>query len=478
MALFIDRSHEFEVFDRALTQARRRGQLFLIHGRPGAGKTTLIRQWLSARRKRALVWTPQAGSDELEQALNFAQALGRFLKRAPVPTGPFASEVWRAAFHHLAEAAVSQRQIIVIDQATDLMPQYSALVNGLKQAWDQELQGRAVLVILVGDHGARIFEHLRSYSRAPLYGRFTAIWRLDPISWADFSAAFRRWPLRERLLAYAVTGGWPVFVSALRPEQKPRSELRRLMHAPAYRHSVEAVAETIEPTPRKVVLKVLRALAHGPAHLQRLAQWARLSRRSLNAALVDLETAGLVETRDVPLATPLPWTQRVVFHLVDQQVRGFFGSIEPRARTPAGQGARPLPVRKSAWVDGWLADLVAERLLVPWLFRDGSRGRRAAEIDDVGPLIDRLPCDSALAARDRQATHVLVCGVFGQSRPLGARRVRAFARAATRLLASAWPGATGQVLVVSLAGFTAQARHETPARLLLDVQTLARAVHA
>ena len=286
MALFIDRSHEFEVFDRALTQARRRGQLFLIHGRPGAGKTTLIHQWLSARRKRALVWTPQAGGDELEQVLTFAQALGRFLKRAPVPTGPYASEVWRAAFHQLAEAAVSQRQIVVIDQATDLMPQYSALVNGLKQAWDQELKDRAVLVILVGDHGARIFEHLRSYSRAPLYGRFTAIWRLDPLPWADFSAAFRRWPLRERLLAYAVTGGWPLLLNRVAedltghdPGLRPDSltEVRpNLMDVEDARRLVEASGVRADDTVSQAWDFLVRTVADEPVDLDTLVEYLTL----------------------------------------------------------------------------------------------------------------------------------------------------------------------------------------------------------
>lgn len=457
MTPFFDRAHDLECFDRVYAAARRRGQLFLISGRRGAGKTTLIQQWLAARRKRALLWTPLVDADELQQALSFAQAMGRFLKRKPVPGVSSASEVWRDAFLQLFEAAESRRHIVVIDQATDIMPMYSALVNGLKQAWDQRLQFRSVLVILVGDHGGRIYEHLRSYARAPLYGRFTALWHVDPISWATFSTAFRRWPMRDRLLAYASTGGWPAFAQAMRPEQSPRRELLRLVRTPNYGKSVDALMDGIGPTNRRSVLAVLRALAAGPANQERLAQRTRLSRRAVNATLVDLETAELVKTYDAPSEASLPWTERVVFRLVDQQVR-FVLSANHTHTTTQGENAHGAHGLNFAQADSLLADVVSETLLVPWLFGANSGGQLAEAVDDLGPLTAELPCDAAWAALDRRHRRVLVCGVFGQARPLGQDRVKAFIQAARRVLATSWSGWSGRVLVASLAGFTSTAR--------------------
>ncbi len=454
---FFDRAHELVPFDRAYAAARRRGQLFLLSGRLGAGKTTLVQQWLASRRKRALVWTPQEDADEIQQALSFAQAMGRFLKRQPVPHASFASEVWRDAFLQFSEAAGSRRHIVVIDQATDVMPMYSALVNGLKQAWDHELQYRAVFVILIGDHAARIHEHLRSYSRAPLYGRFTAIWPMDPIAWQDFSAVLMRWPVRERLLAYAITGGWPIFAKDLAPQQRPGMAMARLMRSRDYWQSARSVVETVGPTRTTIVRAVLRALAMGPAHQALLARRAGLSRRKVNAALVDLETAGLVTTRDTPSEAPLPWAERLVFRLVDQQVRFAFLAW-PKGTVTVGRSVRANPLRPVAQTDSLLSDLVSVELLAPWLFRAGSRGRLPEAVDDLGPVTAELPCDAALAALDRRHRRVLVCGIFGQARPLGEDRVRAFIGAATRVLSTSWSGWSGRVLVVSLAGFTSRAR--------------------
>jgi len=475
MALFFDRNRELESLDRVYADVRRRGQLALLSGRRGAGKTTLIQRWLSARRKRALVWTAQENGDEFQQALSFAQALASFLKRDPAHGAHSAAEVWEAAFGQLGEAAELQPRIVVIDQATDIMPLYSALVNGFKRAWDHRLQFRAVLVILIGDHGRRIYEHLQSYARAPLYGRFTALWEVDPVGWADFSTAFRRWPLRDRLLAYAITGGWLAFAQLLRPEQAPRWELMRLVRSADYSQSAHALVDTVGPTKRPRVLAVLRALAVGPANQVLLAQRTRLSRRAVNAALVDLETAELVKTGDVPSEAPLPWTERVVFRLIDHQVR-FALSADPTHIATGFASAREAPLRTVAQVDSLLADVVSEKLLVPWLFRAPERGRLAEAVDDLGPLTAELPCDAAWAALDRRHRRILVCGIFSQSRPLGARRVHAFAAAARTLLGLAWPGWAGRVLFASLAGFTAQARQSRPTgpRVLLSGQTLAR----
>lgn len=476
MSLPFDRTRELGSLDRVLADVRRRGQLFLISGRRGAGKTTLVQNWLAARRKRALFWTANEHSSEAEQAAQFAQALSRHLQATSASTGPYASEIWRRAFAQLAEAARTRRQIVVIDQLTDLLIEHSVFASALQQAWDQDLQDLPVLVILIGEHGRRIYEHLRSYERATLYGRFTAIWQAEPMAWLDFSAAFRRWPLRDRLLAYAVTGGWPALVQDLQPEQTPRTALMRLAGSPDYRQSVDALVDTVRPTCRPVVRAVLRALAIGPASQERLAHRTRLSRRTINAALVDLEIAGLVQNRDVPIEAPLPWTQRVVYRLVDDQVRFVFGAAEARSNRPNDRIIQQALFHGLAHAERILADQVTERLLLPWLFRAETHGRLAEAVDDIGPLTDDLPCDSALAALDRRHQRLLVCGVFCQSQRLGEDRVHVFARAGRNLLQTAWPGWSGRILITSLSGFTERTlRAQSDDKpILAAAETLAR----
>ena len=454
MSPLFDRTRELGSLDRVLADVRRRGQLFLISGRRGAGKTTLVQSWLSARRKQALFWVASENSSEPEQAAQFAHAMGRHLRVTPASARSSASEIWRGAFAQLAEAARTRRQIVVIDQLTDLLIEHSVFASALQQAWDQGLQDLPVLVILIDEHGRRSYEHLHSYERAPLYGRFTAIWQAEPISWLDFSAAFGRWPLRDRLLAYAVTGGWPAFVKEIGLEQTPRTTLTRLVGSPDYRRSVHALVDTVGPTRRSVVRAVLRALASGPASQERLAHRTRLSRRTINAALVDLEIAGLVQNRDVPIEAPLPWTQRVVYRLVDDQVRFYFGAAEAGSNRSNDRIIQQALSHGLAHAGRILADQVTERLLLPWLFRAKTHGRLAEAVDDIGPLTDDLPCDAALAALDRRHQRVLVCGVFCQNRRLGEDRVRVFARAGRRLLQTAWPGWSGRILITSLSGFT------------------------
>ena len=457
MASMIDRPQELEMFDRVFSAVRRHGQLFLVIGRHGAGKTTLVQQWLASRRKRAFYWTASAAASEPEQAADFSEKLRHYLRTTSTPARPYVLETWRGAFFQLSQAAQKRPQIIVIDQVTDILVEHGGFASALQQAWDQELQHRPVLLILIGDHYGRAYEHLRSYTRAPLYGRFTAIWQAEPIPWADFSTTFRRWPVRDRLLAYAVTGGWPAFVKAVEPSRPPRKAMAQLISSIEYRDSVHAILDQFEPARRAAIVRSLRALAQGAASQLDLAQRSRLTRRGLNAALVDLDIAELVKADDIPIEGQLSLSQRTVFRLTDQQVRFYFRFLENSSKASSQRESSPTLSWGAPEIGRFLAEFVAGRLLLPWLARVGPRKKPIGLLDRTGPLPGMPACDSALAVVDPEDRQVLICGVVGQARPLGERSRQAFERAATSLVSSSWPGYSGRSLLVSLSGFTPRA---------------------
>lgn len=113
--LFLGRDRELALLDRALAAVRRHGQLVVLSGRRGSGKTALVQHWLTSRRRRAFVWTAQPDTGELDQATSFAQGLRRHWGLAGDAVRPFALETWRKAFFQVAAAAETGRRIVVID---------------------------------------------------------------------------------------------------------------------------------------------------------------------------------------------------------------------------------------------------------------------------------------------------------------------------------------------------------------------------
>lgn len=212
--IFFGRDRELALLDQALAAVRRHGQLVVLSGRRGAGKTALVQHWLASRRKRAFVWTAQPDTTELDQATSFTRALQNDWGLAGGAVRPFALDAWREAFFQVAAAAETQRRIVVIDQASELLAEGSLSSSALQQAWDQRLQHRPVMFILNAHHASRVHEHLRSYTRAPLYGRLTGFWQGRPIAWLDFAKAFHRWPL---------PGLWPFTLT------KEQSKLRAIL---------------------------------------------------------------------------------------------------------------------------------------------------------------------------------------------------------------------------------------------------------
>lgn len=473
---FFGRDRELTYLDRALAGLRHHGQLFVLSGRRGSGKTALVQGWLASRRKRALVWTAQPEAEELDQATRFTQALQRTWKLTGGAVRPFALDAWRDAFRQLAAAAETKRRIVVIDGASELMAEGSLFSSALQQAWDQQLQHRPVLLILIAHHASRVHEHLRSYRRAPLYGRLTGFWQARPIAWLDFAMAFHRWPLQDQLLAYAVTGGWPAFVSRLEPDQPARETLARLLIADEYAHSARALLADIDLAARVDVLNVLRALAPGSANRLTLSAQTRLSRKALNAALVDLETVGLVDVQEEPFDRPAPPSQRRFYRLIDQQLRFFFRFLE-RSPQPhsAAEARRPLSLHRPG-LRAHLADVVAHEIVLPWLLHGGDRGAWPERIERAGPLaqIDA----SHMLGVDHQKQRYLLCGVLLSERPVGGGRVTAWAKAVEVVVQATGPGCKGRGVVISWSGFTRRAQEQArqTGTWLLDLRAVDRAL--
>lgn len=383
---FFGRDREWALLDRALAGVRHHGQLFVISGRRGSGKTALVQGWLASRRKRALVWTAQPEAEKLDQATRFTQALQRTWKLTGGAVRPFALDAWRDAFRQLAAAAETKRRIVVIDGASDLLAEGSLFSSALQQAWDQQLQHRPVLLILIAHHASRVHEHLRSYTRAPLYGRLTGFWQARPIAWLDYAQAFHRWSLQDQLLAYAVTGGWPAFVSRLEPDQPARETLARLLISDEYAHSARALLADFDLAACTDVLKVLRALAPGSANRLTLSARTRLSHKALNAVLVDLETVGLVDVLEEPFDRPAPPSQRLFYRLTDQQLRFFSRFLERSPQPHSAREARRLLSLHRPGLRAHLADVVAHEIVLPWVLHGGDRGAWPEQIERAGPL--------------------------------------------------------------------------------------------
>jgi AAA+ ATPase superfamily predicted ATPase len=95
---------------------------------------------------------------------------------------------------------------------------YPALASILQRFWDQTFKNTLIMLILCGSNIGMMEETVLGY-RAPLYGRRTAQYLLEPLEFFDAQFFFEKLKPDDRLRTYAVYGGTPAYMQTIRPGQ-------------------------------------------------------------------------------------------------------------------------------------------------------------------------------------------------------------------------------------------------------------------
>jgi AAA+ ATPase superfamily predicted ATPase len=151
--------------------------LFILYGRRRVGKTELLQVF--CRDKPHIFFVATTASDAAQLARFTEQALG-FQDIVP---GGLAFPSWDDAFAHLV--GLPDRPVVILDEFTYLLGGNRAISFILQKAWDTKLKQSKLFLVLCGSYMGMMEREVLG-CRAPLYGRRTGSWLLDPL---DLAAA-------------------------------------------------------------------------------------------------------------------------------------------------------------------------------------------------------------------------------------------------------------------------------------------------
>ena len=169
---FVSREMELNLLDDL--SRRKQAQFLILYGRRRIGKTALITHWGGGMQAPFLYWMASQTS-ATNQLRSFSQALFQFLNPETAVTPTFSYPSWDAAFAEVARFAAAQRVLIVLDEFTYVMQADPEVPSLIQQAWDHQLKGSNVFLVLSGSLAGIIQRTALDY-QSPLYGRATA-WR-------------------------------------------------------------------------------------------------------------------------------------------------------------------------------------------------------------------------------------------------------------------------------------------------------------
>ncbi len=337
--MFINRQAELGLLEQRYSSDK--AELFVLYGRRRVGKTELLTQFCQG--KRHIFFVADLDAEPVLRA-GFSAAVNAELLDAEATNAVYPS--WEDIFLLLTRHAQSERLVVVLDEFTYLVAAHPPLASTLQRLWDGKMRRSKLMLILCGSYIGMMEEATLGY-RAPLYGRRTGQYLLEPLGFHDARHFFLAYDWVDQVRAYAVFGGTPAYLRALTVSEPLLSVISShvLTRGTFLYDEVRFLLQQELREPRNY-FAVLEAIASGRTRLNEIKQATGLE--GVTAYLEALQNLRLIE-RVVPVTDKQPHkSRRGLYRLRDHFFRFWFRFVHPN-RTPLERGGG------RAVLDTWVA---------------------------------------------------------------------------------------------------------------------------
>lgn len=315
MEQFVGREKELRMLDETFG----RPSTVLIYGRRRIGKTTLIKQF--CRDKRALYLCAVDGTlaANLEY---FSDSISDFMKK---PVEPYSS------IHQLLKDVGAicreEKTVIVIDEFQNLVGLRKASVSSHVQMFvDHVLSETDSMLILCGS-SVRMMKSEWQDARKPLFGRFSRIIHLEPLSLTECKTMHPNMSDEDNLRLYLTVGGIPRYHFEMSQDTFRDCIVRNFFEE---RWMPEESTNLLDAEfPPSVRAKgVLQAIASGRQSLTEIARFIDLDPAAcLRECIEPLERSDIIGVVNPMLGAP----KRKKYYIIDNLMAFSFGVIEKRS---------------------------------------------------------------------------------------------------------------------------------------------------
>lgn len=394
--MFVDRTEELGLLQGVL-ERRRGGELFLLYGRRRVGKTALLREWAGQSGVPWSYWMAQKEPADLQR-----RRLAALIRGRPASTsGPdFAS--WSDLWDDVAALVRDDRRILILDELPWAVEADPAMLSALQYAWDIHFQHTNVILVLCGSQ-IRTMETILS-RQAPLFGRLTAQYLLQPLPFGALRDFFPTWSPDAQVATYALLGGVPQYLTWFDAALSLSENVRRSILAPASvaLSEIELLLAD-EVRDMRTYLTVLNAIGEGAHALKAIADATITAPTNLTKYLGVLQDLRLVERR-IPATVPPALQHRSKqgrYHLTDPFHRFYFRFLRPNQAEIAYQPDRVLQ-QIQAGLRAFVGQTAWEDLARTWVWRQGLRGLLPFVPDVIGSHWDRTVQTDVVAINWRE----------------------------------------------------------------------------
>lgn len=209
--MFIGRKREMQFFIKLYTSDK--AEFVTLYGRRRVGKTEFLTEF--CKDKPTLFYTCREYTDK-KQFAEFSDALFSYDYSLKKKRKAFAD--WDEAFSALAEVQSDEKLVVVIDEFPHMVKGDKSIPSVLQVLWDHKLKDCNVMLIISGSSMSFMEDEILS-AKNPLYGRMTAIYKMEPLPFDDAIKFFPGYSHEEQIETYAILGGIPHYLKQFDPSE-------------------------------------------------------------------------------------------------------------------------------------------------------------------------------------------------------------------------------------------------------------------
>lgn len=300
-----------------------KAQFIVLWGKRRVGKTELVKQFI---KDNPHVYFLSESVNEVEQLRRFSRTVGLYFNEPLLQTRGFSG--WEEGFRYIKEK--KQRFVLVIDEFPYLIQSNPAIPSLFQKGWDEYLSKSNIYLILLGSSISMMETEVLGY-RAPLYGRRTGQWRLDPMTF-DAAGNFRKGkPFEDRLMHYALAGGIPAYWLQFSKEKDFTKNMSDhvLRKGQMLYDEVEFILREELREPR-YYFALLQAIAQGKRKLSEIVNATGITQPVANKYLSVLSDLKIVE-RELPVTEEKPLkSKKGLYRITDEFFQFWFRFVFPR----------------------------------------------------------------------------------------------------------------------------------------------------
>lgn len=184
-------------------------ECIVIYGRRRVGKTALINEFV---KDKPAIYFPALNTSARDNLTALSKAIWSFLHPDAAEAPAYAS--FDAAFTEITRIAKKERIVFVIDEFPYLAKADDSIPSRLQHLLDYEWKDSKLFLILCGSSMSFMEKEVLS-RKSPLFGRRTAQFRIEPLTYRDAAKFHPELCPEDNALIYGITGGVPHYINKL-----------------------------------------------------------------------------------------------------------------------------------------------------------------------------------------------------------------------------------------------------------------------